>query len=127
MDLLQRFGVLSAGMLLCAAQAHACGVCVEDKMAATYDHAVMQRASAEHKTVVFCEVRGAVQDARFRHAASRVRGIDAGTVRTSSEPAALSFVVDPRVLGPEDAIAKLQDALGPGIRLTRIMTGTSAP
>jgi hypothetical protein len=127
MDLLQRFGVLSAGMLLCAAQAHACGVCVEDKMAATYDHAVMQRASAEHKTVVFCEVRGPVQDARFRDAAARVRGIDAGTVRTSSEPAALSFMVDPRVLGPEDAIAQLQKALGPGVGLTRITTGAPAP
>ena len=40
---------------LCAAPmtAIACGACVEDRVAATYDHAVMTQAVARHHVLVF--------------------------------------------------------------------------
>lgn len=44
MDMLKWSGVISAGVLF-AAQGLACGVCADDKVAATYDHAVVQQAA----------------------------------------------------------------------------------
>ena len=37
-------GTLIAGL---ASAAHACGYCIEDKIAAVYDHAVVTRAAAQ--------------------------------------------------------------------------------
>ena len=49
----------------------ACGACIEDKVAATYDQAVIDRAVA-----------------------SKVRGVQVGSLRTSTSPPAFSFVLD---------------------------------
>lgn len=113
---------LSFVLTLGPATALACGVCIEDKMAATYDHAVVTRAMEHRHVVVFCEIRGEMQAARLRKAASRVAGIDIATVRTSAEPAALSFVVDPRKQSPEAAVARLQRALDAKTKITLLRT-----
>ena len=76
----------------------ACGVCIEDKVAATYDHALVQRALAQHRIVVFAEPRSAVDAARLKAmaaAAARAPGVDASTVKTSAAPQSVSFVLDP--------------------------------
>jgi len=105
-----------------AGGAAACGICTDDKVAAAYDHAVVTRARAEGRVVVFAEP-AAVRDAplalrRVAARAGRVRGIDVATVRTSAAPAALSFVLDPRVSTPEGALASLATAARmPGLQL----------
>ena len=70
----------------------ACGVCVEDKVAATYDHAVVMKAGALRHLVVFGEINGRVDmnvvTAGLPTAAIRVHGIDRGTLRTSASPPA---------------------------------------
>jgi hypothetical protein len=89
----------------------ACGVCLEDKVAATYDHAMVQRALAQHRVVVFAEPRASV-DANglkaFAAAAARAPGVDAATVRTSAAPASVSFVLDPRRANAKATVAALR-------------------
>jgi hypothetical protein len=107
----------------------ACGVCIEDKVAATYDHAVVTRAGALHHLVVFGEIDGAVSikrvTASISAAARRVQGIDPGTIRTSASPPAFSFALDPAAQAPDAAVAELQKRMRTqGVRLNvlRIMS-----
>lgn len=104
----------------------ACGVCVEDKMAATYDYAVIQQAAAQGRLVVFCEVRGRVAPERLREAAARVDGVDPASVRTSVEPAAVSFALDGRVQGAEAAAAQIRRSLDPTVDIVVLRSVTPA-
>jgi len=113
-----------------SAPSWACGVCVEDKIAATYDHAVITRAGTQHHLVVFVEMKGAVDMTALAEkvapAAARVRGIDLGTVRTSASPPAFSFALDPGARSPDSAVAELQRRLrtqGATLSILRVMSG----
>jgi hypothetical protein len=89
----------------------ACGVCMEDKVAATYDHALVERALAQQRVVVFAEPRAPVDERRlkaFAAAARRAPGVDAGTVKTSAAPASVSFVLDPKRADAKKTVATLQ-------------------
>nr|HET7857689.1 hypothetical protein [Caldimonas sp.] len=100
------------------APAFACGVCDEDKVAATYDHAAVQRAAAHKRVVVFCDVQGHPLDAeRVRRVAAATSGIDAASVRTSAAPATLSFTLDPRRRSPQSAASALQRGAPAGTRI----------
>jgi len=98
-----------------AAASWACGACDEDKVAATYDHAVVERAMATHRQVVFVAIDGPVNAAqvnrRVAAAASKVRGVATGTLRTSLSPTAFSFALDGRQ-SPEVAVSDFQKAVG---------------
>jgi len=98
--------------------AYACGACVEDKIAATYDHGVVERAAASGDVMVFCEVTGAPDLRRLRAAVRRVRGVEPQSVRVSAQPAAMSFALDPRVLSPHGAVQAAQRGMAPGTRLS---------
>ena len=100
--------------------ASACGVCVEDKVAATYDHAVIERAIANGQQVVFVAVDGPVDGGALgrKIAKANVRGVVAGTVRVSAAPAAFSFVLDARE-EPTRAVTGFRHALAdPRAQLT---------
>ena len=101
-----------AAALLAPAAALACGACIEDKVAATYDHAVVSQAMQQGKLVVFAEPRSGVDPAKveraLRTAASRASGVDPASVRASQSPAALSFVLDPRGHDPEKTLASIR-------------------
>ena len=105
---------LVAAALLAPAAALACGACVEDKVAATYDHAVVAKATQHGKVVVFAEPRSATDPARLerllRTAAARAPGVEPASVRASQSPAALSFVLDPRGHDPEKTLAAIRGA-----------------
>lgn len=109
------------------AVAWACGACDEDKIAATYDHAVIDRASTRHHQVVFVAIDGPVSgekiSRRVAAAASKVRGVVTGTLRTSLSPPAFSFALD-GTQKPEAAVADFRKAVGRGetrLTLVRIM------
>jgi hypothetical protein len=112
--------ILAAFLLAAfALQAKACGACDEDKVAATYDHAAILRAAAQRQLVVFCELQGpAIATAELRRIAARTSGIDAASVRTSAQPATVSFALDPRRRSAESATAALQRGAPPGIRIS---------
>ena len=88
-----------------------CGVCLEDKVAATYDHALVERALAQHRVVVFAEPRASVDQKTLRAMAAkaaRAPGVDAATVKTSAAPASVSFVLDPKRANARATVAALQ-------------------
>jgi hypothetical protein len=93
----------------------ACGACDEDKIAATYDHAVIDAAIARHRQVVFVAIDGPVDvqqiGTRLAAAAAKVRGVQAGTLRTSPAPPAFSFVLD-TTQTPQAAVAGFRRAVG---------------
>lgn len=90
----------------------ACGVCIEDQVAATYDHAVIERATAKRQQIVFVGVEGPVQAARIDRAVAKARvpGVVPGTLRTSSSPPAFSFVLE-RAEDPAHAMATFRTAV----------------
>lgn len=98
--------------LTASSVAMACGVCIEDRVAATYDHAVVTKAAAERKVMVFAAVDGEgtakILAATAKRAAEKVTGIDRASVRSAAEPAAaLSFALDPRAQTPEAALGAI--------------------
>jgi hypothetical protein len=105
----------------------ACGACDEDKVAATYDHAVIDAAMARHRRVVFVAVDGPVSSdklaARIAAAAVGIRGVQKGTLRTSASPPAFSFVLN-AAHKPEAAVVRFREAVGDmpaRLTLVRIM------
>ena len=117
-----RIVFLSAALWVLAAPAVACGVCIEDKVAVTYDHAVVMDATARSHVVVFAavEAKGDAQRAAraVKSAAVRVRGVDRATVRAAASPAALSFALDPAVAAPEQALASIERASPTPVKLS---------
>ncbi len=83
---------------LLAPPALACGVCVEDKVASCYDHAVVTRAQSRGQEVAFFAVQGAPlpEAKKLVHAIDASPGVERGTARVSVENGALSFAYDPR-------------------------------
>lgn len=113
-------------MLLAGAvsAAWACGVCVEDKVAATYDWAVVQQAMAKRQVVVFCELAGPVDRHRITTAARQVHGLEPASLRISPQPPALSFAIEGAHQSPHQAVAALQRALPAGtrVKLLKVVT-----
>ena len=105
-----RAGVLA--MLLASGAALACGVCVEDKMAAVYDHAVVTRAFAQQHQVAFFHIDGTLVPGEatrrgLEALAGAAAGVDRNSARVSVESASLSVAFDPR----QTNVAVLQAAL----------------
>jgi len=101
-----------AVLLALSQSALACGYCVEDKMAAVYDHATITRALAQKHQVAFFHVDGTLAPgAETKRAlealANAANGVDRGTARASLESAALSVAFDPQ----RTTIASLQAVL----------------
>ncbi|UXY14976.1 hypothetical protein N8I74_16900 [Chitiniphilus purpureus] len=108
--------------ILLATQAMACGVCVEDRMAATYDDAVVRQAASRRHWVVFCEVKGVVSAEQLRAAAQAVPGVDPRSIRTSLQPAALSFSLDPARQTPEGAVDLIATQAGRHVQVELLKT-----
>ena len=93
--------VILGALLLGANTALACGVCVEDKMAAVYDHAVIAKALDQKHHVAFFHMDGNLLAGKAtRRALEKVTeaspASDKGSVRVSVESAALAVAFDPR-------------------------------
>jgi hypothetical protein len=111
-------------LFLHAGIAAACGVCDEDKIAATYDHAVLDAAARSPRVVVFAAIdRGAT--ARLRAAARNVPGIGAETIRVSANPAAISYALDPQRRSVESSVAEIEKKAGSNAKLSvlRVVAG----
>lgn len=105
-----------------ASVAFACGYCVEDKIAAVYDHAVATRAFAEKHQVAFFGIDGQLTaDEKSRREIEAVvrdiPGLDKGSARVSLESAALSVAFDPRRIGFAALQRSLERKLSP-LKLT---------
>ena len=122
--------LLSMAVLAFAAapmSAAACGVCIEDKMAATYDHAVITSAVNRGHAVVFAEMIGvstgnAAQTRKIIQAFETIPGADRGSVRVPLNPAAISFAIDERKTEVQDIFAAAKSTLKSGLRFEIIRT-----
>lgn len=79
----------------------ACGICIDDKVASCYDHAVVTQAKARGHEVAYFAIDGALivnaeNRKRILKAIQAQRSVLPRTVRVSLENAALSFAYDPR-------------------------------
>jgi hypothetical protein len=109
-----------------AIEASACGACVEDKVAATYDYDVVQHAIARGDVVVFCDVKGQIDSERLRKALRKLGGVDKSSIRVSTAPQAVSFALDTAKQSIDDAAAALQrDAGGLEIEVVRTIRESS--
>jgi hypothetical protein len=120
-----RPGVFAGGIALLPAVALGCGACIEDKVAAAYDHAMVIHAAARGQRVVFGAIDGTVEpqrvSERIRGSAAKVKGVQRGTVHVSIEPPAFSFALDPNAQTPEAATRELERRLAmPRLHLTGI-------
>ncbi len=119
-------GIVSAGI---ASTVIACGFCIEDKIAAVYDHAVATRSFAQKHQVVFFAIDGTIP----RGGGSRrtleaiiesVVGVDKGSARVSVESGSLSAAFDP-ARAPfavmERALSRKLAARGLSIGTLRVM------
>jgi hypothetical protein len=121
--------LLKIALLAAAFDVNACGICIDDKVAACYDHSVVERAKARGHQVAFFAIDGSlpvnaeVRSAVLR-AVQRARGVHPGTARVSLENAALSFAYDPAREKPaaiEAAVEERLAARGLSLRLLRFM------
>ena len=104
--------LIGAALLAVAGTALACGYCVEDKIAATYDHKVVTKALARRHRVVFLHVDAGTASRQALERAAYAAGADKGSVRVSADLLTLSFAFDP-ARAPLGAIhARMEKALG---------------
>jgi hypothetical protein len=85
---------------------------VEDKIAAVYDHAAVQKSLAAKRTVVFFHIDGKlVVNERSKRAISDIAratpGVDAASVRVSCELASLALAFDAR----RTSLVRVQESL----------------
>ena len=102
-----------AGLLL-GQGAIACGYCIEDKIAAAYDHAVVVSAMDRRHQVAFLSIESAPASSRERAIAGAVEsvaGVDRGTVRVSLEGGAVSFAFDPARAPASSIVASVRKKL----------------
>jgi hypothetical protein len=107
-----------AGLLL-ADGAIACGYCVEDKIAAAYDHAVVVSALDRRHEVAFLSIEGGPakgQERAIAGAVESVAGVDRGTVRVSIESGSVRKKLAAK--GTRASLLKvLDDKIGASARL----------
>ncbi|HCY64223.1 MAG TPA: hypothetical protein DHV59_15660 [Oxalobacteraceae bacterium] len=121
--------LLAAALLASALPltAAACGVCIEDKVAATYDFQVVSHATRNGHTVLFYELVGPVAPdpktaALIAAASAKAAGVEHDSVRVSLQQAALSVVVDAKRASPTEMKNRIEQKLLPwrlGLKLLR--------
>jgi hypothetical protein len=128
-----RIGSLLAAITLASGPAFGCGYCVEDRIAAVYDHGLIAQTLAHGHEVAFIayETHAPTGDAgsiAIRRALETIDGIDRGSVRLASD--SFSFAFDPRRLPPSKlpgAIERRLLPLGVSTTLLRIGNPVSDP
>lgn len=120
----------AVGLGLAASAGWACGHCVEDRMAAVYDHAWIAPTLARGHRIAFVAIDGPLaqrsdQRLKIERAVAATPGIDTGSLRISLEAAALSLSFDPRRVSWPQLRQSLQRRLalqGLSLQTLRIMT-----
>jgi len=96
-------------LALSSASALGCGYCIEDRVAAVYDQAVVQQALARRHHVAFIGIEAAAVDENatrtVRGALEGVRGVDKGTALARAENAAIAVTFDPAVTSADKVVA----------------------
>lgn len=108
---------LAIGLAWGSSAALACGYCVEDRIAAVYDYALIQRSQAiRHQLVFFAWDGPATRNNALRQKmlalVEAMPGVDRGSTRVSMEPAALAVAFDPQ----RNSLTRMESALQKALR-----------
>ena len=105
-------GVLLLVMAFVSGTVFACGICVEDRVAAVFDNAVVDQAIGAHRHVAFYGVEGSLpatkESRRALLEALYASGAAKGSARVSLESASVSAAFDPA----RTSVARLGDDAG---------------
>lgn len=121
---------LAALFAILAVPATACGYCVDDKVAAAYDHAVVERTLAQGHEMAFLSLEMAQPvtrdtEAAIRRAIERISGVDRGSVRVALEAGGLSLAFDPTRVPASGVLNALDRAVTPlGARTALLRFGS---
>ena len=114
---------LAAALLLAgaASAALACGYCVEDKIASTYDHALVTQALAHKHHVAFFHIDGPLVPGEgtkrwLESVAASTAGVDKGSARVAVDTLTISVAFDPR----QTSLIALQNALDKKLRAKKL-------
>jgi len=95
--------LLASLLLMSTSSAIACGHCIEDKVAAVYDHAIVAKAVHEKHVVAFFGIEGPLvvnsaskQD--IQKMLSSINGVDLNTSRISLETGSMSLAFNPIIV-----------------------------
>jgi hypothetical protein len=95
--------LLASLLLIGTTSAIACGHCIEDKVAAVYDHAIVAKAVREKHVVAFFGVEGPLvvntaSKQEIQQMMGSISGVDPNTSRISLETGSISLAFNPIVL-----------------------------
>ena len=112
----------AAVAVFAASAALACGYCVEDRVAAVYDHALTQLTQQRRHQLAYFSWDGPIaRDEASRRKilaiAESVAGVDKGSARVAMEPAAIAVAFDPQRGSGASIAAALQQRLA-ALKLT---------
>jgi len=121
--------VFAALLSAAASVAYACGVCVEDKVAAVYDHAAVTRALEAKSTVVFFAIDGTIPPGaaalrKIAALAASAPGVEKESVRISRDTASLAVAFDPRrgnLANVQESLDRRLAAMGLSLLAMRVM------
>ena len=96
----------------------ACGHCIEDKVAAVYDHAIVAKAVHEKHVVAFFGIEGplvvnSASKQEIQKMMSSINGIDPNTSRISLETGSISLAFNPAILTYPGLLEGLDKKLKP--------------
>jgi len=99
----------------------ACGHCIEDKVAAVYDHAIVANAVREKHSVAFFGIEGPLvvnpaSKQEIQKIMSGINGVDPNTNRISLETGSISLAFNPTLL----TYPALLDALDKKLKLKKL-------
>ena len=127
----KRVARVAAGLagLALASPAFGCGYCVEDRVAAVYDHGVIARALDQHHRVAFFAIEGPLPadgepQRVIAKALTSAKGVDSPSLRVSVDSASLSLSYDGKRISSDqimDTLNRKLAARGLGISLLKAM------
>ena len=110
--------LLASLLLISTTPVIACGHCIEDKVAAVYDHAIVAKAVHEKHVVAFFGIEGplvvnAASKRDIQKIISSINGVDLNTSRISLETGSISLAFNPALLSYPALLDSLDKKLHP--------------
>jgi len=108
--------LLASLLLMSTSPVIACGHCIEDKVAAVYDHTVVAKAVHEKHIVAFFGIEGPLvvntaSKQEMQKIMSSINGVDPNTSRISLETGSISLAFNPTLLSYPALLTSLDKKL----------------
>ena len=108
--------LLASLLLMSTSPVIACGHCIEDKVAAVYDHTVVAKAVHEKHIVAFFGIEGSLvvntaSKQEIQKIMSSINGVDPSTSRISLETGSISLAFNPALLSYPALLTSLDKKL----------------